>query len=189
MHHHQPNKRNEIRFRQGNRLSRSSCNYREHTSVFGAAEEPGDDCTVDDAIIHGQDVRRLCHRRHAYCLLQTSEKRRQQQMPPFLFIQASLLNTSTASRIRSQPSKPRAGDEIQPNLEETRWPRRLQLPSQMPKPDIFLFEFAGGSTWILYYLFQMAQIYKMIMMMMMRPSPSPLASSSTHNMITFNIGD
>ena len=143
MHHHQPNKRNEIRFRQGNRLSRSSCNYREHTSVFGAAEEPGDDCTVDDAIIHGQDVRRLCHRRHAYCLLQTSEKRRQQQMPPFLFIQASLLNTSTASRIRSQQSKPRAGDEIQPNLEETRWPRRLQLPSQMPKPDIFLFEFAG----------------------------------------------
>lgn len=33
------------------------------TSVFGAAEEPGDDDAVDEAVVHGQDVRRLRHRR------------------------------------------------------------------------------------------------------------------------------
>ena len=31
------------------------------TSVFGAAEEPGDDGAVDQAVVHGQDVRLRRH--------------------------------------------------------------------------------------------------------------------------------
>lgn len=69
-------------FLQTKLIREQNCNYtsliqepkgRVHTSVFGAAEEPGDHRTVDDAIVHGQDVRQLRHRRHASCYRQATD--------------------------------------------------------------------------------------------------------------------